>query len=740
MIHEDKTVLPSELASLIHHVELSKAGWRDEAFRILLLSIIGRHRSAMSIDSICGLVNQLIPAPVSRPQVEHVVHTLVSQQQLLQLPGEQYRLSEQAQVAYTNRVDDDLSLTANVEQAFAEAFGVLVDDDVVSWSRFLDEFLMPLVSDLGARTYELVTGDQSRIQDVPAYQRFIAGLDETYRAAACDSLAVFLDSGDTETRQYILRLLNNSFLAQAIALPEAAMKALLDRIRKPLRIRVFLDTNFLLSLLDLHEHPANEVVLALHDVVHRMPGRVNVKFYVLPFTVDEMQKTLEHHAVSLGNFYMDRKMARAIDYSSGKVSGILRAYARNAYSSSGRISAKDYLDPYLYDFNQVAREKGVELYNRDLEHLSTDDNVIADVEEQIEIHERTKRKERRKSYEKMLHDMKLWHFVRRERPARVGSPLDAEAWVATLDFGLIRFDRSKRRPHEPAVCIHPTSLLHVLQLWVPSTDLLTSALMESLRPMMPRVLDYDAEEISIRIVEVLSRFESEDLSDDTVSHILLSQAVRERIGSANSREEEVEIIQSEVAKANKNLAEQVVEHKRVVDAERRRAKELERTLQEERRRRQTAELSKDEVMKHLVDERYEREKMESRVKELELSVKEREKAARHKARRRAWRLAMARASVLGMATLGMLTWGTRILFQSRGDATWLEVVGVWTIVVVTGTGVGLEVLRRSADRVALPSDGRWVRRVNAASSRVRYLWWTLVVGIVVTSVASLVSR
>lgn len=724
MTYRSKSVLPPDLASLIHHVELSRAGWREEAFRLLLLSIVGRHNGAMTIDDICNEVNRSIPAPVSSSQVEHVVNILVSQSQLVTLANERYRLSEGARADYMRRMDDDLSLTASVERAFDDAFGVLVEDAVVDWNRFLGEFLMPLVSDLGARTYELVTGNQSRIQDAPAYRRFLAGLDETYRETASDSLAAFFDSDDTNTRLYILRLLNNSFLAQAMALSDKAMKALLARTSKPLRIRVFLDTNFLFSLLGLHDHPADDVVLALHDVVSRMPGRVNVKFYVLPFTVDEVRKTLEGHIDRLDNFILDRRMARAIE--EAKVSGILKRYAQNAYSSGGRMSARDYLSPYLHDFNQVIRDRGVELYNRDLDFLSTDDDVIGDVEEQMKIQEKTRPKERQKSYEKMLHDMKLWHFVRRERPSRVDSPLDAGDWAATLDFGLIGFDKTKRRSHEPGVCIHPTSLLHLLQLWVPSTDLLTSALMESLRPMLPRILDYDAEKISVRIVGVLSRFESGDLSDDTVSRVLLSQAVRERIRSATNQEQDIEIIQSEVAKANKSLAKQVEEHREQADAERRKANELESALQEERQKRRA---------------------VESRVRELGERVDEAERrdkeASRHMARRRALRKAVAMASVLGIGTMGVLGWCAIRLFRSRGDATWWEGISIWVVVMVMGTGVGSEVLRRSVGRIALPSDGRLVRLVNLASSHARYVRWTVAtvaLGVLVALTASFLLR
>ena len=712
-----KATLSPDLASLIHHVELSRAGWRDEAFKTLLLSIIHRHGDALSLDALCELVNQAIPAAVSRPQIERFLSILVSEQWLLNLPNGRFRLSERAQAQCASRAENDESLTATIRQRFYDIFTVPVEAGSLDWSYFHSNFLTPLVLDLGARTYELVTGDETDVHDVPTYRRFVSTLRADHQSEVFTGLAKFLDPSSRSVRQYMLRLLNNAFLARAIALPEDAMKALLDRTRRPLRVRVFVDTNFLFSLLGLHENPADDVVHALYDVLEQMPGRINVEFFVLPFTVDEAQRTLEYYAGKLSEFYMSREVAKVINSASSKFGSILLTYARKAYKEGKRVSPKDYLSPYVSDFIGVARSRGIELFNAEVEHLATDDDVVADVLEHKE-HQKKRPEQRQKSYDTVLHDMKLWHFVKRQRPSRVDSPLDAGSWIATIDYGLLRFDASKKSRREPPVCIHPASLLQLFQLWVPSSDLLTGALMESLRPMLPRTFDYEAENTSIRIAKVLSRFESGDLSEDLVSRILLGDAVRERIGSATGLTEEIEIIKSEVAKDNKKLATQLDEAEHRVAKERKRAKEYAKERESERRKRR-------ELGRQVEDERGMREQTEAKVLELQQMIDRQAENARIEKQKQATRRALVWAAGSGVTVfiVGLYVWRT---IELGRDVSGMQRVGLGTAVVFSGLAVALNLYERLVDGSQSPGGNRWAVRIRSCRRRGIKVFWAVV--------------
>ena len=127
--------------------------------------------------------------------------------------------------------------------------------------------------------------------------------------------------------------------------------------------------------------------------------------------------------------------------------------------------------------------------------------------------------------------------------------------MATIDYGLLRFDAFKRRgtPQEPAVCLHPTVLLQILQFWVPNSESLEAALMTSLRPVPPR-FDGKAERVTVKIISSLSRFEAiDDLSVEAITNVVLSDAVRGRIAKAKGPEEELEAVRTGVVEENRLL-------------------------------------------------------------------------------------------------------------------------------------------------------------------------------------------
>ena len=181
--------------------------------------------------------------------------------------------------------------------------------------------------------------------------------------------------------------------------------------------------------------------------------------------------------------------------------------------------------------------------------------------------------ERQKSYEAVAHDVILWHLVKDKRPAYVESPLDAKDWILTVDFRLIRFDerklRTSRIKHIP-LCLHPTSLIQLLQFWVPRTQKFEEAVLGSMRlPFLFQEFDAQAERISLTIISRLGRFEgSETIPQQTLVNVALNDSLRDRISHKQSEEEQSELVRDA-------LVEEMRLQKQQKEAE---SKELEATL------------------------------------------------------------------------------------------------------------------------------------------------------------------
>ncbi len=344
----------------------------------------------------------------------------------------------------------------------------------------------------------------------------------------------FLNPQNPLVRGLILRKLNAYFFLEAIKLPTTAIDKINLASKKQVTFKVFVDTNFLFSFLGLHENPSNEAAKTLLDTIARIANKVKIKLYITPLTIDETKKVIINEERKLTNLRPTQILSNvAVNHISN---GFAKKYFEECIKSNQSIKASDYFEPYLNNLIKVLREKGVEIYNDNkFEKYTMDQRVIDDIIDQQKLEE-TQFKNKphlQKSYEKLEHDFVLWHFVNDLRPSYVESADEAGAFITTVDFRFINFDNIKRKKKrlKIPICIHPTNLIQILQLWIPRDEKFDIAVLSNLRfPFLFTEFDADTELTTIRIIEQLSRYENiNDLKEDTVTSILFNQALRQKI-------------------------------------------------------------------------------------------------------------------------------------------------------------------------------------------------------------------
>ena len=175
----------------------------------------------------------------------------------------------------------------------------------------------------------------------------------------------------------MLRRLNAQYVADATALPAAALDRLAKQRSVPSRVRLMVDTNFLFSILGLHDNPGNEEANKLLQLVDEVRSRVKLQLYVLPITFDETRNVLSDVAVRLTDFRGQPNLAEAAKRT--KSLGLAQRYLEAASQSPTNLSAADFFAPYESDLLTVLRSKSVELYNTSLDELRMDQDVIDDV-------------------------------------------------------------------------------------------------------------------------------------------------------------------------------------------------------------------------------------------------------------------------------------------------------------------------------------------------------------------------
>ena len=494
------------------------------------------------------------------------VKRLLSSRSLVEIGTGRIKLSERA----AEKANRTISENQSVEQRVTERFRTIVQQEAQTldpddcWRSFCDDCLDPLVSELGAHTYELIAGPIGDRLNVRSIAGYIGTYPDDVQAAVRHSIDRFLDPGDSDVRSFVLGRLHSHFLTLAASLSEPSLAVLASKTKSNLQLKLFLDTNFLFSVLRLHDNPDNQVAQDLFRLLADVKNHVESRLYVFPPTVDEVTRTLSAvHEDLLGLEVTPRLGRIATNTPIGQGSGISAQFLRAAAGATHRLTAEEYFSPYLTNLLAVLNGKGLNLYNENVEPLTTSQVVVDDILAQQEA-QKSRPPERRKSYESLRHDVALWHFVSQKRSVSVDSPLDAAFWVVTVDYRLIRFDKHKTRQRGAAsvpICVHPAALIQMLQLWLPRTAQFDAAMLQCVRALLPRPADTDVETVTLKILRTLSRFEDvDDLPEETVTSVFLNRALRARMETTDVADKQTALVREalvgELAVAEGKLSEE----------------------------------------------------------------------------------------------------------------------------------------------------------------------------------------
>jgi hypothetical protein len=275
--------------------------------------------------------------------------------------------------------------------------------------------------------------------------------------------------------------------------------------------------------------------------------------------------------IDLEGLTLSRHLARII--SRQQYSGLTARFIQAASRSSHALTAREFFGQYEENMIEHCRQRGIEILNdTSLDHLTMDQAVIDDVNDISDRQKQRARGRGPKPYETNVHDMVLWHFVSRKRPRVIDSPLQAVYWVATLDYGLVAFDRRKRASNDPPMCVPPATLMQLLRLWVPRGEAAERAVVAALRlPFFFLGFDPAAERVTLRIVKQIARYEaSDEFTERTVNEILLNKTARQRLANDPRPEADEAIVRDAVAEEAKRLAgEQHQLERKLVDAQER---------------------------------------------------------------------------------------------------------------------------------------------------------------------------
>ncbi len=559
-------LLPREVSALVHHVELNRAGWWDKTLNRLVLAAVWLESKNPDASEICRAMHKTFGLTVSKERLASIIASLKAEDYLVEISDGVYRIPDKARSEFDREIAD----AENAETKAREHFVSLVTQSCPAldasqvWKAFEQKFLIPMVRDIGANTYRLIAGEAQTFHVTHA-ESFLAAFAQEHQSSLNAILANFLDPKIAEVRDYITRMLHAHFCVEASGLSGAVLEKLKITTATPLRFRLFVDTNFLFSLLGLHENPSNTSARELKDLLATLRTNPQVDLYITPRTITEAKGAIGAAKAQVsgvprtGNF-------TELALRTG-ISGMCVRFFDERRQRNGMLTANDWFDPYLEDFVPLARAAGVELYNENLDAYGTRQDVVDDIHLVMEYEKKHFPENRRKSYEKVAHDVILWHFVKDRRPPYVESPVEAQEWILTVDFRLIGFDQHKLNASGSNVplCLHPSALIPLLQFWVPRTQEFEEAILGGLRlPFLFQEFDVQAERLSLVIINRLGRFQgSEHIPEETLINVVMNDGLRSRMKEGQPEEEEIQLVRD--ALVEQMLLEAQAEKARVAE-------------------------------------------------------------------------------------------------------------------------------------------------------------------------------
>ena len=539
--------LSPEIVSLIHHVSLNESGWWKKATSQVVLGVLWKRGTPISREVFQADLLKELGHNISEATLAAQLQSLTAQGAIVEAQDGTIRLAEATRRTLHAANQSTIAERDECLASFTSSCKIHVealDPDSV-WDSFR-KGLATTVRLAGANLYHLL-GDGNLERDKDWLTEFFKNFDIAHREGLRKVAADFFAPGNQPCRNQVLRMMSAQFFAEASQLNDGTIKAL-EGDKKKRVIRIVLDTNFVFSVLDLHDNPSDGSALSLIALAGQAKRYLDIKFYVLPATIDEAQHVLADQLRAVERIRTTGSMARAA--LTQALSGIARRYFSAAAASNG-LSPAEYFKPYVEDLRTILIDKGIAVLEAHPALYNQRQDVVDDVLVEHEWEDQNIPEHRRKSYETLLHDVVLWHAVSDRRSSYVDSPFEVEYWAVSIDWRLIGFDRKKREAgvNKLPVVLHPNSLVQLIQFWVPRSTEMDASLIDSLSlPLYFQSFDLEDERATIKVLEAISRYENQgDISESTITKILANQALRARLRESTAANDVVfELVREEI--------------------------------------------------------------------------------------------------------------------------------------------------------------------------------------------------
>jgi len=515
---------------LCHFVALSKEGKTKEAIDHLVKTIfvINSPNYFTNAQEIMEAINDYFQLELGTSSIADSIERLQAKSVIIHIIDKNvYKLTEHAQAAIENRISDAANLEEDVKKEWLVEIEQFIQEDIVDHEDRLWNCLRSYMSKAfrrhGVETIRLLSSDIN--VDISDLKTLSLLLNEAIsqecggmrRETVADCIRHFFRTSTSKRTKYLVQLLDGTFTFFSLTVDNATARYLMQSV-KPLSI--FLDTNFIFGVLELHSNPFVEVSKELIDIIKC--NNFPFKLYYHEETINEIRRTLDAIGRRLRRQRWQPSVSRAA-IRLGQLTGLELRY----HEKNGEFPVDP--DVFLSKYEgivELLKDRGFMIYRDSYRQTDQDTEkkgqLIAEYDEFVQ-----RVRKRSKPYEALNHDIVVWDTVRRIR-GKGASILDIGALFLTADFYLYLFDwQHLRSPQEPGHVVLPSHFLQLLRPFVPATDDFDMRFVETFAIPEFRAVDSDYAATSGKILSYINTYS--DISEETAVRILSNSMLIEQL-------------------------------------------------------------------------------------------------------------------------------------------------------------------------------------------------------------------
>lgn len=515
-------------------------------------------------DTFSDSIETLFDIVIPDHQIEEALNALERDRIISRPAGSNYKLSSEVIGELRDRVQDARDLEERVKSAWFEQLEVTHPNlPLDSAWKALQSYLARTFRRHGIQTVALLdptieTPSEHEISLTTILRESIQKhLTEELHCEASRALSDFLAmvGTDTDRSRYIIQLADGAFNFYILEVPTELAEQLRSQLKA---LTLFLDTNFLFGILDLHYNIQVEIS---HDLLSA------ISKYTLPFklryheaTAQEMYNTINHYGDILRSRVWTRSLSSAASRSRN-LSGIEQKFhERNASHS---IDVDEFLRPFEH-FDQLLADKDIKIYRPHEKREQARIDLFHEYQEFLKNNGRGD-----KLYETIMHDARVLEEARHLR-TDAKSSLEAGALIISCDYYLFRFDwESARRNGHRACVLLPNIFWQILRPFVSIGQDFDKAFAETFALPEFRTLSSGSGKACSKMLQILATYK--DVPERTALKLISNDLLLDRLRTAKDDAEFAEQVETAFVEENRNLLEEKAA--------------LERQLEEEKRKR-----------------------------------------------------------------------------------------------------------------------------------------------------------